>query len=149
MSSDDSQSQFEEEDVLEDGEDQGSDEEAHNSPKQSKRAKKRGPRPIPKQWSRVLLVDESCGDHRQVWNLTEDIEKEKNAEPKKKRKQNAEWEPLFISEGFFEPNDKPQLDDYVLKDRKLRWLGQKVTLLRQSLTEAAYKHEDRAGSVEA
>ena len=52
-----------------------------------------------------MKIDGSEGDEPQVWVLANDIEEEQNAAPKKKVKRSKSWEPLFISEGFFEPHD--------------------------------------------
>ena len=85
---------------------------------------------MPIKWSRIISVDEADMEKLEVWSIKEDVEEvdalKTTLIPRKKR----EWAPLFTSEDFFPPNDQPKLEDYALKDRKLRMLGQRVTLLR-------------------
>ena len=95
------------------------------------------------------MVEDDRADQLEVWPLAEDIKEEEDAEPKKKFKQSQSWAPLFITEGFFEPHEKPNLDDYILKDRKLRMLAQRFSPYRQKLTEAAYKDVEQSGAHQA
>jgi len=92
--------------------------------------KKRGRKRIPNKWSRIVSVDDADVDDLEVWVITDDTEGLEALKatliPRKKK----EWTTLFISEGFFTPQDQPKLEDYALKDRKLRMLGQRVTTQR-------------------
>ena len=78
-------------------------------------------------------------DDLQVWPLAEDMESFEAAASSRNLKKKRDWEPIFVSEGFFSPQDQPKVEDYKLKDRKLRMLGQRVTSYRQKFTEAAEK----------
>ena len=66
----------------------------------------------------------------EVWTLADDIDSTSlDSQPIKARKK-KDWEPHFISEGFFDAQEQPNIEDYLLKDRKLRMLGQRVTMAR-------------------
>ena len=90
---------------------------------ESKKKKRRGRKRIPNQWSRIIAVDEINVDDLEVWPIAQDIEAENTELQPVKGRKKKDWEPLFISEGFFTTQDKPELGDYILKDRKLRMLG--------------------------
>ena len=89
----------------------------------NKSKKKRGRPRLPNKWSRIISVEDDDFENLQVWPIHDDLEGLEELKltliPRKKR----DWQPLFTSEGFFTSQDKPQLEDYVLKDRKLRMLG--------------------------
>ena len=57
-------------------------------------------------------------------------------------KSKKKWKPLFCSDKFFDPDAKPTLADYKLKDRHLRLLGKEVSDARQEIRRKAVGVEE-------
>lgn len=121
-------------------EDEASQQEGHQDhSKKKKQGKRKGRRPLPSKWSRIINVDECDLEEIEAWPLAADLEEAAEAVPAKASKRRKEWAPLFITENFLAGQDEITLDAFALKNRKLQLLGSRVTRLRKQFTEAAEK----------
>ena len=57
--------------------------------------------------------------------------------PKVKPKKHRKWAPLFNYSDFLADDPVLELEYHALKDRKLRMLGQRATIWREGILEAA------------
>ena len=89
---------------------------------------------MPNKWSRVVTADDTSIDDLTEWTVADDIEDETNSGMSRPKRLRKEWAPLFITEDFLSKTEAPTLEAFALKDRKLRMLGERVTLARQRFT---------------
>ena len=68
-------------------------------------------------------MDEVDIENLEVWPIADDLAMAEAPQRSHHTKKKKDWEPLFISEGVFQPHEQPKVEDYALKDRKLRMLG--------------------------
>ena len=72
-----------------------------------------------------------------VYDIDEDRRELSIDLPKKLPKHQLPWAPLFNSADFLADKPVMELEHYALKDRKIRMLGHRATLLRERILDAA------------
>ena len=105
-----------------------------------KEAAKRGRKPIPAQWSRIIDLDEVDLEAVHVFKIEEDMEAMQEHITGSVQKNKVHWKPIYEPQAFWDESSKPSLANSVLSKRQLKTYGKMVTSIREQFRNSASQH---------